>query len=116
MSARNKEQMLLRVPPDVKKRLEELSEERGISLNALVLTILDEWLKRYGEPRFKHFNIYEDHVTVFDSTLGRLVDVYKRDKKLICGFDGTNKCDHVRFCYTLPAIIKLVEEGWLEKG
>jgi hypothetical protein len=110
-----REQMPLRIPPKTKKKLFELAERKGISANALILTILDDWLAKYGAPRFQHFNIYQDHVTVFDTNLGRLVDVYRRGKKLVCELDREEDCDHIQFCYTLPEIQKLVQKGELKE-
>jgi hypothetical protein len=107
--------LLLRMQPTLKKRILELAEEKGISANALILTVLNDWLDRYGAPRFKHFNIYQDHITIYDNNIGGLVDVYKRGKKLICKLDGTNKCDHVRFCHTLKEVQALIEKGQLQK-
>ena len=108
-------QILLRMHPDLKKRLFQLAEEKGISTNALILTILNDWLEKYGTPRFQHFNIYEDHITIFDTMLGSLVDVYKRGKKLVCKLDGTSQCGHVRFCYGLQKVKDLVQKGELQK-
>jgi len=101
--------------PDLKKRLFELAEEKGISTNALILTILNDWLEKYGTPRFQHFNIYEDHITIFDAMLGSLVDVYKRGRKLVCKLDGASQCGHIRFCYSLDKVKELVQKGELQK-
>jgi len=108
-------QVLLRMQPDLKKRLFELAEEKGISTNALILTILNDWLEKYGTPRFQHFNIYEDHITIFDAMLGSLVDVYKRGRKLVCKLDGASQCGHIRFCYSLDKVKELVQKGELQK-
>ena len=77
----SRDALLIRMNPTLKKRIFELAEEKGISANALILTVLNDWLDRYGTPRFQHFNIYEDHITIFDNKIGGLVDVYKRGKK-----------------------------------
>lgn len=107
--------LLIRMTPTLKKRIFELAEEKGISANALILTVLNDWLDRYGTPRFKHFNIYQDHITIYDNNIGGLVDVYKRGKKLICKLDNTSQCDHVKFCHTLKEIQTLIEKGQLQK-
>jgi hypothetical protein len=111
-----REQLPLRIPSDVKKRLFELAENKGVSVNALILTIVGDWLEKYGGPRFKHFNVYQDHITIFDTTLGRLVDIHRRGKKLICEIDKSDECEHVRFCHTLPEVRKLVGKGDLKES
>jgi len=110
-----RDQVLVRLNPNLKKRLFEVAREKGISTNALILTILNDWFEKYGTPRFKHFNIYPDHITIFDTTIGELVDVYKRGRKLVCKLHGTSSCEHVRFYYTLDKVKALVTKGDLRK-
>lgn len=111
----SRDALLIRMNPTLKKRIFELAEEKGISANALILTVLNDWLDRYGTPRFQHFNIYEDHITIFDNKIGGLVDVYRRGKKLICRIDTSSQCDHVKFCHTLREVQALIEKDQLQK-
>ena len=111
----SRDALLIRMNLTLKKRIFELAEEKGISANALILTVLNDWLDRYGTPRFQHFKVYQDHITIYDNNIGGLVDVYKRGKKLICRIDSSSQCDHVKFCYTLKEVQALIEKGQIQK-
>lgn len=41
-------QILIRAPKKLKELLRELAEQKGITLNALILQILWEWVERKG--------------------------------------------------------------------
>lgn len=107
-------QFIIRLPRNVIDRLDEVAEEKGVTRNALVTTILIEWVREQGSPRFKHFNCYNDHVTIFDEFLNKLVDVYVREGKIMCDHDRSEDCPHVRFAYTLEPITRLVKKGDLK--
>ena len=65
------------------------------------------------EPELKHFNVYMDHVTIWDKRLQRLVDVYFRNGTVFCTHDETEDCYHVRFVFTIPKVVEMLEaRGW----
>jgi len=69
--------------------------------------------ERSLKDRFEHFNCYEDHVTLWDKKLGRLVDVYLRNMKAYCEFCKEFDCDHVKFAVCIPKVRKVLEaKGW----
>jgi len=69
-------------------------------------------------PRFEHFNVYEDHATIWDKKLSLAVDVYPReDGTMWCKHCESTDCEHVEFALTVPEIIKPLEKrGWSHKG
>jgi hypothetical protein len=65
------------------------------------------------EPRLKHFNIYEDHVTIHDRYLDRLVDVYFRNGKAYCEHCESFDCIHIEFALNIPEVREdLKKRGW----
>jgi hypothetical protein len=84
-----------------------------------------EFLIRHGfiefeENRFEHFNVYEDHVTIFDKKLRRLVDVYLSGRKpyIYCSLCEGSECDHTRFALSIPKVTETLKgKGWkIESG
>lgn len=54
-----------------------------------------------------------DHVTIWDKKLQRLVDVCFRNGTVFCTHDETEDCDHVRFVFTIPKVVEMLEaRGW----
>jgi hypothetical protein len=86
-------------------------KKKGITRNAFVTTVLEDWLNKEGVFRFKHFNVYNDHFTLFDETQDSLIDVFIRNGTLICGLDDSTDCVHVKFCYSLPEAQTLLKKG-----
>ena len=43
--ANMREQYLLRLPKQLKERLQEIAENKGMSLNALIMWLLDNYIK-----------------------------------------------------------------------
>lgn len=75
------------------------------NLSALVMRALLEFIKKpIPKPRFEHFNVYEDRITIRDNDEGRLVDVYIREKNLWCEYDKSNDCVHVGYAWALPQV------------
>jgi len=100
------------------KEHKEMLRKQGITTFAGFVTMVlyegfDEknWLTE--SRQLTHFNVYEDHVTLFDKKLDHLVDVYFRNGKVFCTFDEAEDCDHVRFVFTIPKVVDmLTERGW----
>ena len=66
------------------------------------------------EERFEHFNVYEDHVTIWDKLEERLVDVYFQRGKAYCQYCDAHECEHTRFALSIPKVVKaLREKGWI---
>lgn len=64
--------------------------------------------------RFEHFNVYEDHATLFDNKTKRIVNVYFRNKEPYCEHCEKFDCEHIRFALTLPQVVNpLRERGWV---
>jgi hypothetical protein len=71
-------------------------------------------LSQLSRPRFIHFNVYEDHVTLMDNELNRLVDVFFQHDKAYCEECQIHECDHTQFALSLPKVEKtLREQGWI---
>jgi len=66
-----------------------------------------------SKPRFEHYNLYEDHVTIMDNKENRLVDVYFRNNHAYCEYCRSFKCEHIKFIISLDDIMeKLRKFGW----
>jgi len=118
-------------PIRISKGLDEAIEEFLLTEKArklgfryksdIINAAVRDLLTKYGfstEPRFEHFNVYEDHVTVFDREKRRLVDVYFRDGRAYCEYDDAFDCDHIRFALSIPKVVEdLRKRGWrIEEG
>ncbi|MCS7116538.1 MAG: hypothetical protein NZ896_03610 [Nitrososphaerales archaeon] len=72
-------------------------------------------LEEKRKPRFEHFNVYEDHVTIRDNEAKRLIDVYVRNqgirKILWCEFCKSQECVHVGYAWSLPYIQKVLADS-----
>jgi len=79
-----------------------------------------DFLIKYGfevdlGPRFEHFNVYQDHVTIWDKKLKRLVDVYFNGKPpyVWCSLCEESDCEHIKFALSLPKVLNtLKKRGW----
>ncbi|MCP8308933.1 MAG: hypothetical protein H3Z54_09610 [archaeon] len=69
------------------------------------------------KPIITHFNLYENHVTLFDRQLDRLVDVYiKADDRywwLICDVCQSTSCAHVDFSEGIDKLNQVMERKGL---
>ena len=102
------------------KALEFANESAGYrkyrSVSQFLEALLAEFEKKIAIPRFEHFNVYEDHVTIWDHRINRLIDVYIRDSKLVCEYCKDAGCEHVKFVLTIPKVIEaLKKRGWIIK-
>lgn len=74
-------------------------------------------LKYPIKTRFEHCNVYEDHVTIMDNEINKLIDVYFRSDKPFCEYCEESNCDHTRFILELPKVVKVLQEhGWVIEG
>lgn len=72
-------------------------------------------IRRHPEyvEQFEHFNIHEDHVTIFDKYLKEIVDVYFQNERVYCDYHEAHECEHIDFVLTIPKVIEILEDkGW----
>ena len=64
--------------------------------------------------RFDHVNTKIDHITIQDRKLGRVVDVWIKEKNVLwCELDNAIDCDHVHAVLQIPEVRKtLQQKGW----
>jgi hypothetical protein len=95
------------------------AKKRGfLHVTDIATAAVRELLDKYGnlilKPRFVHFNVYEDHVTLMDNELNRLVDVFFQHDKAYCEECQAHECDHTQFALRLPKVVSaLAEKGWV---
>jgi len=86
---------------------------RGEFVASAVRDLLDEFAEELA-PRLEHFNVYENHVTVFDRVTKRIVDVYFKRDKPYCEACEAFDCEHIRFALSLPKVVEPLEKnGWI---
>jgi hypothetical protein len=79
--------------------------------------LIEELWNHYKETKnimlepLKHFNVYEDHVTIWDEEIKQLVDVYNRNGKLVCTWCESETCRHIDFAYEIKEVQQAVKEG-----
>lgn len=57
-----KKQYLLRIPKNIKENLQKYGDEKGVSLNAVILSAIDDYIEKkglsnYGQHRKRYPNI-----------------------------------------------------------
>ena len=116
------EYITVKIPKELADKIDKLLELRieGFrSRGEFVTTAIREKLRQYEDelrPRFEHFNVYEDHITIWDNKLRRLIDVYIRDRGLVCEYCESDDCEHTRFVLSIPKVVKtLRKHGWIIK-
>jgi len=85
-------------------------------------------------PRFFHFNVYEDHITIGDRKLGqddehgrrqpRLIDIYFKpvgkfnEYVLWCEYCESDNCEHVKYALTIQQKYEkyIKAKGWKYVG
>lgn len=76
-------------------------------------------LRYPARPRFEHFNVYEDHVTIIDNQAPKgqqWVDIWFRGDRPFCEYCQESDCEHIRFALELPEVIQaLKKHGWTVK-
>jgi len=88
----------------------------------VIETAVRDFLIKYGfeielGPRFEHFNVYDNHVTIWDKKLKCLVDVYFNELEppyVMCTICEKTDCEHVKFALSLPKVLEsLKNKGWI---
>lgn len=134
---------------------------KGLSLKKELLNLIEQFIKDYPEqgfrtlsqfvedairrraeelrvfeltPRFFHFNVYEDHITIGDRKLGhddehgrrqpRLIDIYYKpvgqfnEYVLWCEYCERKDCEHVKYALTIHEKYEkqIKAKGWKYVG
>ena len=71
-------------------------------------------------PGLEHFNLDENGVRILDPSLatpnspkGRIIDVYFKPKKILCEYDESSDCRHVKYALGLPVVQEILKKkGW----
>jgi hypothetical protein len=116
----------VRIPQSMLSAVEEflgteIAKSRGFRFKSDVVTAaVRELLDRYSaalKPRFIHYNVYEDHVSIIDNEQPEgknWVDVYFQNSKAWCDLCEKHDCDHTQFALSLPEVVNVLEEkGWV---
>lgn len=113
---------------------------RGVSLNRNLVSEIEKFIQNYPEyksiadfvheatrvrmeevrkgkpPRFEKINNDENGVKILDRTLGDDVQVFIKPTGIVCGYDKSDDCDHVRYALSFPEVRQLIKkhrkEGW----
>lgn len=115
----------IQIREDVKNNLLELyNNDKKRPSNQKFTAYLDLILKNtiafnkqiteYG-PFLEFNSAIDNHITVKDNTMNRLVTIYINSKKkeLQCDFCEKTDCLHIGFCFAVPEIYKvLIENGF----
>lgn len=76
--------------------------------------IITQFLIDNTTYRFEHVNMKENHITIKDRKLGRIVDVWvKEQDKLWCELDDATDCDHIHATLRIPEVREVLQQkGW----
>jgi hypothetical protein len=113
---------------------------RGVSLNRNLVSEIEKFIQDYPEyksiadfvheatrvrmeevrkgklPRFEKINSDENGVKILDRSLADDVEVYIKPTGIVCGYDKTDDCDHVRYALSFPEVRELIrklrKDGW----
>lgn len=114
----------VRFPPQIFKEIDNYMSENKESLEKnhikKMTDMMEEIWNHYKECKkinqLKHFNVYDDHVTIIDEKVpNKLVDVYNRNGKLICEWCKSENCEHIDFSYGIKEVQKAVKDGKIRK-
>jgi len=111
------------IPEEITRILDKIVESRkhGFRSRAdIVLEGTKHLLTELGEypakPRFEHYNIYEDHITIIDNDASKgreWIDIYFRADRPYCERCEETNCEHIKAILEMPDVIKeLKEHGW----
>lgn len=83
-------------------------------LSGLGAWIIEQFLIEHTSYRFEHVNTLDNHITMKDRKLGRVVYVYiKEPKELWCELDNATECPHIQFAYTIRQVREVLSaKGW----
>lgn len=89
--------------PEIKKELEIGNFSKTYS--GLGAWVIRRFLVDNTSFRMQYFNTYEDHATIIDNRIRRIIDLYpKPNGELWCEHCDRTDCEHVQFALTVPEI------------
>jgi len=94
-----------------------LDQNPELGYNSVAEFIMDSIRRNpnYME-RMEHYNVYGDHVTIYDRVLKNLADIYFQNERPYCDLCEASNCEHIEFALTLPKVINLLtDRGWIIK-
>ncbi len=100
----------------IKKALEsEEAKEEGLNnVNQFIDSAIRDLLEKLESERFKHINMYNDHVKIMDNKLGklgRIVSVYfKKGGNQWCDYCEESDCIHVQYAWEIADVRKILEK------
>ncbi len=92
--------------------IKEEAESKGLTINTVIVSKLYD---SQIEKRLHHYNVHENHVTVWDGNIKKLVDVYiikleANTVRLVCSEDLSSDCTHVNFVKGVPKVIERLKD------
>jgi len=99
--------------PEIRKKLE--IGEFTMTSSGLGNWVIREFLIHNTSFHYQHFNTYDDHATIIDNKIRRMIDIYPKEeiKELWCEYCDSTNCEHVKFARTVPKIMEPLEKkGW----
>lgn len=97
----------------VAKIIEERPELGYKSISSFIIDAVRRLIEE-TKPALEHFNVYDDHVTVIDHKLRRLVNVYFTNDRVYCELCQATECPHIQYALNIPKIQEaLREKGWI---
>jgi len=116
----------IKVPQDLIKEVDNVVGKHGFRSRAeFVKEATRRLLTAYGitpvkreelRPPLEHFNVNENGVLILDRDLGRIVQVYFKPGKVLCGEDESSTCKHVDFAMEIPEVQEILrKKGWKPK-
>jgi len=107
----------LYIDPKLWEELKKDAEEKGLSINQICVASISEYIR---EKKLHHYNVYQNHVTIWDGNIEELVDVYivpqsNNTVKLYCSEDTRDSnCIHVQFAKGIAQLIETLREKGLK--
>jgi len=106
----------LYIDPKLWEELKKDAEEKGLSINQICVASISEYIR---EKKLHHYNVYENHVTIWDGNIEDLVDVYivqteGNHVQLHCSADLSTSCIHTEFAKKVPKFINMLNEKGLK--
>lgn len=95
---------------ELKAQKTNLSFTKWISEYILMNLERDEFLRIYA-PFLEKIGISDNRITIRDSKMEKLTDVFLKDEKLFCSLDESDDCIHIHFALALPELGRLKKKG-----
>lgn len=98
------------------EELKKDAEEKGLSINQVCVSSISEYIR---EKKLHHYNVYENHVTIWDGNIGKLVDVYlvkqtNSTVMLSCSEDLNSTCEHCQFTKKIGKVQDMLDKEGLK--